>query len=161
MEDYTEDKEVHLGKNIKDIRRILGVSQIDLADKLRMDPTQLNRLERYADIDEEILERIAKELNVTPDFIRRYDNDAMLKSFFNSPYSSPAVSDVEGNVEAEAVANDESNNKNAVNVNGENAQYVVNPLDKVTELYERLLAELKEKNEALQKEIDELKRKNS
>jgi len=136
------------GDNIKDLRRVLGISQVDLAEKLGMNPTQLNRLERQQNIDDEILDQIAAQLGVTAEFIRKYNHEETV----NNIISNNTFNDDSG-------INKAVNGNSSTGSNPSNTVENINPLDTVKELYEKLLTEKDERIALLEKEIRELKKK--
>lgn len=114
---------VHEGKNIKRFREMLGMKQEALALELGDDWTQkkVSLLEGKETVEPEVLEQVAKVLKVPADAIKNFSEEAA-NTFFNTFHDH----------------------------SGFNYQCSFNPLDKVIELYERLLASEKEKNEMLQ-----------
>ncbi|WP_431215165.1 XRE family transcriptional regulator [Puia sp. P3] len=116
---------VHEGRNIKRFREMLGIKQEALAYGLGEDWTQkkVSLLEQKETIEPNILEQVAKILKVAPEAIRSFSEEAA-NHFFNTFYDH----------------------------SGFNYQCTFNPLDKVVELYERLLTSEREKNELLKKE---------
>jgi transcriptional regulator with XRE-family HTH domain len=127
----TDMLKVHEGRNVKRFREMLGIKQEVLAADLGQDWTQkkVSLLEQKETIESEILDQVAKILKVSPEAIRSFSEEAA-NHFFNT-------------------FNDHS---------GFNYQCTFNPLDKVVELYERLLASEKEKVEILEKFSGEKKK---
>jgi len=117
---------VHEGRNVKRFREMLGVKQEALAAGLGDDWSQkkVSLLEQKETIEREILDQVAKVLKVSPEAIRSFSEEAA-NHFFNTFYDH----------------------------SGFNYQCTFNPLDKVMELYERLLTSEREKNDLLKKEI--------
>jgi len=122
MEKVTEKSYIHHGDNIRAIRRIIGINQYELAERMNSNQQFVSRMENKEQLDEDTLQKVAKALGVSVDFIKEYDHDSSVQNYFNNT------------------------------INTVNGDYLVNPLEKVTELYERLL---KEKD----REIAELKAK--
>ncbi|MDQ0108483.1 transcriptional regulator with XRE-family HTH domain [Chitinophaga terrae (ex Kim and Jung 2007)] len=127
---------VHEGKNIKRFREMLGMKQDALAFELGDDWNQkkVSLLEGKETVDPEILEQVAKILKVSPEAIKNFNEEAAIN----------------------IISNTFSHNQQA-------GAYIVNnnptfnPIDKIVqlydekiELYERMLASEKEKNELLQ-----------
>lgn len=150
MKDVAEDINKD-GDNVKNIRRVIGVSQVDLAEKLGINPTQLNRLERQQTIEDEILDQIAAELGVTAEFIRKYNYEETV----NNIISNNVFNDDSGIGSNENRGGAANNNKGNNGLNNT----VNNPLDTVKELYDKLLTEKDERIALLEKEIRELKKK--
>lgn len=121
-------KTVHIGRNIKRIRELLGVKQDALAITLGDDWNQqkISYLEAKEEIDGPLLDQVAKALKVTPDAIKNF-NDEAATNYVNT-------------------FNDHS--IGAFN----NFNCTFNPIDKVIELYERML---KEKDALIEKLLSE------
>lgn len=121
---------IHHGYNIRDYRKMRKLSQAELAKDLGKgwDQKKVSDLEKQESIEENILAKVAEALKVSVDELK--DN------------REATVYNIQHNYEG-------SNNK------GPNYQYnyqpTFNPIDKVVELYERLLATEKEKIELLKK----------
>ena len=116
-----------MGRNIKRFREMKGKKQDALASELGGDWTQrkISAIEQMETVEQEILEQIAKALNVTTDLLSNFDEDTAFNVISN-------------------VFNDSA-------VLNANYRCTFNPIDKVVELYERLLQSEKEKNELLSK----------
>lgn len=122
METSLGTKKRNDGYSTKRLREILGVKQEDLADKLGLSQQAISKLEQKEVIEEDVLEKIAKALNVSIEVIRNFDETAALNIISNS-----------------FTSNDNST------LNAINHQCSFNPIDKVVELYERMLQNEKEK----------------
>jgi len=122
---------VHEGRNVKRFREMLGIKQENLAASLGEDWTQkkVSLLEQKETIEPDILDQVAKTMKIAPEAIRSFSEEAA-NHFFNTFYDH----------------------------SGFNYQCTFNPLDKVMELYERLLASEKEKVEMLEKLAGEKKK---
>lgn len=122
---------IHLGRNIKRIRELLGVKQDALAITLGSDWNQqrISYLEAKGDIDTPLLEEVAKALKVTPDAIRNFNEEGAMNIITNT-FSSH-----------------DNSTLHAINY-----QPTFNPIDKVVELYERML---KEKDAIIEKLLSE------
>ena len=126
---------IHEGRNIKRFREMLGIKQEALAIELGEDWTQrrISLLEQKEEIEPEILKQVAKVLKVPVEAIKNFDEEAAINIISNT------FSDFKDN----AIAN---------------ANYCTfNPIDKLVELYERLVQGEKEKVEMLQKMLNERK----
>jgi len=135
----TDMPKVHEGRNVKRFREMLGIKQDDLANELGEDWTQkkISLLEAKETIEPEILEQIAKVLKVSPEAIQKFNEEAAINIISNT-------------------FSDFKDNASGINYN---CDLTFNPLDKVVELYERLLASEKEKNELLQEKLAGEKKK--
>jgi transcriptional regulator with XRE-family HTH domain len=129
----TDMPKVHEGRNVKRFREMLGMKQDALANELGEDWTQkkISLLEGKETIEPEILEQIAKVLKVTPEAIKNFNEEAAF-NFINN-------------------FNDNSINHGPLN----NYHCTFNPIDKVVELYERML---KEKDDLIEKLAGEKKK---
>lgn len=118
---------VHEGRNLKRIREMLQVKQATLAQALGGDWNQkkISQLEDKEAIDPQILDEVAKALKVSPEAIKNFDEEAA-NHYINT-------------------FNDSSVNNGAVGCSNYNCSF--NPIDKVVELYERML---KDKNEMIE-----------
>lgn len=128
---------IHEGRNLKRIREILGKKQDAIAIELGDDWTQkkISLLESKEVIESEILEQVSKVLGVTPDAIKNFNEEAAIN----------------------IIGNTVNNHDNAAIVNYYPS---FNPVDKVMELYERMLKSEKEKNELLEKLLKEMQARN-
>jgi transcriptional regulator with XRE-family HTH domain len=118
---------VHLGQNIARLRGMHRFTQKQMADKLKLTQPEYSKIEQKEQIDEDLLERIASVLEVEPDTIKNFGDDGKVNILSSSLHDSP----------------------------GSFSHYPVfnfNPLDKVIELYERLIKE----NEKSLNEKDEI-----
>jgi transcriptional regulator with XRE-family HTH domain len=131
----TDMPKVHEGRNVKRFREMLGIKQDALASELGEDWTQkkISLLEQKETIEPEILEQVAKVLKVSPEAIKNFNEEMAIN----------------------IVANTINNHDQAAVVNYYPS---FNPIDKVVELFERLLASEKEKNEILEKWAAEKKK---
>ena len=124
---------VHEGRNVKRIREILGVKQDALAMDLGLSQQAISQLEQKEALDAEMLEKVAKALKVAPEAIKNFNEEA-------------AINVIQNNYD-----------KSTNNYSGTFNQYHFNPIEKIVELYERLLKSEKEKNELLERLLQEKK----
>ena len=125
----TETKPKHIGRNISRIRELRGMKQGALADAIGTSQQTISSIETSETVDFEKLVEIAKALGVTVEAIENFTEESVF-NFFNNFYDNS------------------SSQGNSFN-QGMNATF--NPLDKVVELYERLVQSEKEKVEYLEK----------
>lgn len=124
----TQNKTVHEGRNVKRFREMLGIKQEALADELGDDWTQkkVSLLEAKESIEPELLEQVASVLKVPADAIRNFSEEAAI-SIINNTFNDHAIA------------------------NGLYNHFpTFNPIEKIIELYERLLTAEREKIEMLQ-----------
>lgn len=129
----TPNHKIHEGRNVKRFREMLGIKQDALAADLGDDWNQqkISLLEQKETIDAPLLEKIAKVLKVPAEAIRNFDEEM-------------------------AIHNVQNNYDNSVINAGPtiNFQPTFNPIDKMVELYERMLQQQKEMIEKLERLID-------
>ena len=122
------ERKIHEGRNVKRIREIMGIKQDTLALDLGLSQQSVSLLEQKETIDPELLDKISKVLKVPVEAIKNFDEAATVNYIANT-------------------------------FNGNSGNYMnFNPLDKVVELYERLLASEREKVELLEKVAGEKKK---
>lgn len=131
MSEFT-DKKIHHGRNVKRFREMLGLKQEAFAAELGEEWTQrrVSLLEGKEEIEPELLEQVAKVLKVPVEAIKNFDEEVAINVISNT-----------------------FNSHDSSTLNAVNHQCTFNPLDKMVELYERML---KQKDEL----IEELKKLN-
>lgn len=133
MEKIKETKNVHHGQNIRLARTWKNMTQETLADKLDIYQTDISALEQKEIIDDEILGKIAKAMDVPVDFFKEFEPEATIKNYAQT---------------------NQENRDNVSILQGDGEQNnTYYPLDKVTELYERLLQEKDKQIEELQSKL--------
>jgi transcriptional regulator with XRE-family HTH domain len=120
----TEKSPVHLGRNVQRTREILGMKQLTLADITGMSQQNISKLEQSAFIVDETLDKLAKGLGVSVEFIKNFSEEKTIYNIQNNYDQS---------------------------TNHQNYQPTINnnPVDKVVELFEKLLKSEQEKVELL------------
>lgn len=122
METETMERpKVHHGKNIKRLRDILGVKQEQIAFELNLTQQAVSKLEQKEQIDDETLVKVANVLHVPIEALKNFSEE----SAFNF------------------VAN--TFNSHDTSIGGLAYQCTFNPIDKIVELYERMLEMEREK----------------
>ena len=114
---------IHQGRNVKRFREMLGIKQEALAGELGEDWTQkrVSLLEQKEEIEPQILEQVAKVLKVPVEAIKNFDEEAAV-NIISSTFNDHAI----GYARAYTPT--------------------FNPIDKVVELYERMLKDKDEIN---------------
>ncbi|MCP2026655.1 transcriptional regulator with XRE-family HTH domain [Flavobacterium sp. HSC-32F16] len=125
----TATKPYHIGRKISRIRELKDMKQEALAQALGMSQQAVSVMENSEIVDEEKLKDVANALGMTVEAIKNFSEEAVI-NYFNNIYD-----------------NDFSHSNGAIQSN--NCSF--NPLDKVVELYERLVQAEKDKNEYLEK----------
>ncbi|MCL2651520.1 MAG: helix-turn-helix transcriptional regulator [Candidatus Azobacteroides sp.] len=107
----------HYGHNIRCLRDILGIKQDAIAFAMNMTQQNYSNLEQKEDIGDEILERVAKAMNIPMDAIKNFSKDSIINIMSSSLHD----------------------NSGSVMYNP-----TFNPTNKIVELYEKLIAEKNE-----------------
>ncbi|WP_276379075.1 helix-turn-helix domain-containing protein [Flavobacterium sp. H4147] len=123
----TLTKPNHIGRKISRIRELRDMKQEALAYALGMSQQSISIIENSETVDEEKLKAIAEVLGVSAEGIKNFSEEAVLNIIGNT-YTDNGI----------------------VNA-GLNYNCNFNPLDKVVELYERLVQAEKDKVEYLEK----------
>ncbi|MCC4230957.1 helix-turn-helix domain-containing protein [Zunongwangia profunda] len=126
----TATKPSHIGRKITRIRELRGMKQEALAQELGISQQSVSHIEQSESLEAERLERVAKALGVTKEAIENFNEETAI-NYFNSFH-------------------DNSFNNGAFNAHHCN----FNPLNKVVELYERLVQAEKDKVAYLEKLMD-------
>ncbi|PXV61028.1 helix-turn-helix protein [Dysgonomonas alginatilytica] len=128
---------VHQGHNIKRLRESKGISQHGLEPLVNLSQQTISRYEDKRVIDEEMLQRFAKALEVPVETLKNMEEDACFNYYIeNNTFS-------EFSDHAYAVAGTH-NNYNPV-------EEIIKLCNEKVELYERMLANEKEKISLLEK----------
>ena len=116
----------HDGKNVQRVRVYFGVKQEALATELGISQQAISKIEKQEEIEEEVLSKIAEVLGVSPELIKNFDEERAVYNINNNSFRDNTFQ--EG---ASAIAQQ------------------FNPVEKIVELYERLLKSEREKIEIL------------
>lgn len=127
----TPHRKIHQGRNVKRFREMLGIKQDALAYELGEDWNQkkISLLEQKETIETSILQQISAVLKIPVEAIENFDEEQAVNIIANTFH--------EGSV---------ANNSGYLNC-------TFNPLDKMVELYERMLQQQKEMIEKLERLI--------
>ncbi|MGM5630831.1 helix-turn-helix transcriptional regulator [Apibacter raozihei] len=125
MNTETAPKKVHQGRNIKRLREMLGIKQESLAFDLGVSQATVSDYEQKELLEDKILEKVSQALKVPVEAIKNMTDEATV-NYINT-------------------FNDSANG------NFNNYSCTFNPLDKVVELYERMLKDREELIEKLSK----------
>ncbi|BFO68101.1 helix-turn-helix transcriptional regulator [Chryseobacterium sp. KCF3-3] len=132
---YTDmqNKKIHQGRNIKRFREMLGIKQEALAFELGDDWNQkkISLLEQKETVESDILAQVAQILKVPAEAIENFDEENAINIISNTASFD--------NCQQPAFFNN---------------QPTFNPLDKMVELYERMLQQQKEMIEKLERLIE-------
>lgn len=133
---------VHHGRNIRRTRIEKNIKQEALSELVHLSQPAISKYEKMRVIDDEMLQRFARALNVPFDYLKNMEEDAQTVVFENNT--------VNNNDNASASIDGYIGENNGVNN--------FNPIDKITELYERLLKEKDEKYAALEQRLQHIER---
>lgn len=122
----------HIGKNIQKLRNLKGIKQEILAQSLGISQSELSKIENSEVVDEMIIIKVAEILNLSSEIIKE----------FNENHSFYSIDNKLENVE--------------IKDNAQGIYQVFSPIEKVVELYERLLKSEREKIDML-KEVNNIK----
>jgi transcriptional regulator with XRE-family HTH domain len=124
---------VHEGRNIKRFREMLGIKQDALAFDLNMSQQAVSLLEQKETIDTPLLQKISALLKIPVEAIQNFDEEQAISVIANT-------------------FTDSFNNSS--NAFAYNNNCTFNPIDKMVELYERMLQQQKEMIEKLERLIE-------
>ncbi len=122
---------IHEGRNVKRIREILGIKQDTLANDLGLSQQSISQIEQKEVIDDELMNRISAILHVPVEAIRNFDSEAAIN----------------------IISNTFTSQDNSI-LNAINPYCTFNPIDKIVELFEKLVESEKEKVELLKKLLE-------
>ncbi len=114
----------HVGRNLQKIRVYLGMKQEALAADLGVSQQEISKIEKQEEIEGELLTQIATVLGVSAEVIKDFDVER-------------------------AIYNINNIRDNTFEQGSTSIAQQFNPLDKIVELYERLLQSEREKVELL------------
>ena len=120
----------HVGRNLQRIRVYLGMKQEALAADLGVNQQVISKIEKQEEIEEGFLKRIAEVLGISEDVIKDFDVE---KTIFNINHHNYKDANISEGATTYAIVQQ------------------INPLEKIVELYERLLKSEQDKIEILKK----------
>jgi len=123
------ESKMHIGKNIKKIRELNGIKQDALARDINMSQQDISDIEKRKTVDDATLALIAQALNVSTDTIKHFDSEALLRNVTNN-FNDNAVVHLQ--------------NQNPSFYDQAMQENHITSIEKITELYERLLQESRE-----------------
>jgi len=130
----TAIKPNHIGRKISRIRELKDMKQEALAQALGISQQTVSAIENSETIDDAKLAEVAKALGVSAEAIKNFTEENMI-SYFNNFYDNSTSTGINGMFNP--------------------SHCTFNPLDKVVELFERLVQAEKEKVEYLEKLLKE------
>lgn len=130
METSEKTSRMHLGRKISRIRELRGMKQEALATELGISQQAVSKLEQSEEVEDSTLEKIANVLGVTSQAIKEYSDEAVFNIISNTFHNT-------------------SSDNSTLIASSLNYQPTFNTIEKIVELYERLLNSEKEKVELL------------
>ncbi|OYX26950.1 MAG: transcriptional regulator [Flavobacteriales bacterium 32-35-8] len=128
----TATKPNHIGRKISRIRELRGMKQETLAEELGISQQSVSHLEQSEKIEDDKLEQIAKILGVTKEGIENFSEEAVF-NIINNTY------------------NNNSSDSSTLIASSVNYQPNFNTVEKIVDLYERLLKAEQDKIAYLEK----------
>ncbi len=104
---------VHIGRKIEKLRTLVGISQQELGDRLGVSKQAISKMERKQKMGDEKLGEVSSALGFTSEAVQHFTEETLVFFIENMYDQTTAYS--------------------------HNFECIYNPLDKVVELYERLL----------------------
>ncbi|MBK0371170.1 helix-turn-helix domain-containing protein [Flavobacterium agrisoli] len=132
----TATKPKHIGRNISRIRELRGMKQEALAIAIGVSQQSVSNIETSETIDPEKLNLIAEALGVTTEGIENYSDEAVFNIIGNTYHNT-------------------SSDNSTLIASSMNYQPTFNTVEKIIELYERLVQAEKEKVAYLEKLLKE------
>lgn len=126
----TATKPNHIGHKISRIRELRGLKQESIAFELKVSQQTVSKIEQSETIEEQLLEQIAQILGVTAEGIKNFSEEAVFNIISNT-------------------FNNTSSDNSTLIASSLNYQPTFNTIEKIVELYERLLQSEREKVELL------------
>ncbi len=122
----------HIGRKISRIRELRDMKQEALAAVLGVSQQAISNIENSETVDDAKLEEIAKALGVTPEGIKQFSEEAVFNIISNTYHNT-------------------SSDTSTLIASSLNYQPTFNTVEKIVELYERLLQAEKDKLAYLEK----------
>ena len=132
----TATKPKHIGRNISRIRELRGMKQEALAIAIGVSQQSVSNIEASEIVDEEKLSAIAEALGVSAEGIKNYSDEAVFNIIGNTYHNT-------------------SSDNSTLIASSMNYQPTFNTIEKIVELYERLVQAEKDKVEYLEKLLKE------
>lgn len=130
METTGKTNATNIGRKISRIRELRGMKQETLAAELGVSQQTVSKLEQSEEIEDSTLEKIASVLGVSKEAIKNYSDEVVFNVISNTYHNS-------------------SSDHSTLIASSVNYQPTFNTVEKIVELYERLLSSEREKLEIL------------
>lgn len=128
-------KNTHHGHTIKRIRHSLGIKQEVLADMIGTTQARISNYEQEKVLEDEIIDKFAKALNVAPELIKELEEDPITVIIENNTFEKGSGAAY----------------YNVINNNSDPVDRLIELSNEKTALYERIVELEKEKNALLER----------
>ncbi|MCZ8216872.1 MAG: helix-turn-helix transcriptional regulator [Cyclobacteriaceae bacterium] len=122
----------HVGRRIGRIREMLGVKQETLAEQMGITQQAVSKLEQSEELEEKTLERVAKALGVPAKAIENFNEESVFNIISNTFHNT-------------------SSDQSTLISSSLNYYPTFNTIEKIVDLYERLIQAEKEKVALMEK----------
>lgn len=122
----TSAKPSHIGRKISKIRELRGMKQEALAMAIGVSQQTISNIENSEEVEEEVLLKIAEALEVTTEGIKNFTEEAVFNIINNTYHNT-------------------SSDNSTLIASSVNYQPTFNTIEKIVELYERLVQAEKDK----------------
>ena len=139
---------VHHGHNIRRFRIEKNMNQEVLSQLVHLSQSAVSKYEQMRVIDDEMLHRFSRALGVPFEYLKSLEEDAQTVVFENNTVNDSEQYTGGAKISLGTVKSYTEGVDNRVNN--------FNPIDKITELYERLLKEKDEKYAALERRLQNI-----
>lgn len=130
MEASSKSSNTHIGRKITRIRELRGMKQETLASELGVSQQTVSRMELSESVEEDLLEKVSKILGVPVEGIKSFSEEAVFNIISNT-------------------FNNTSSDSSTLIASSVNYQPTFNTIEKIIDLYERLLQSEREKVDLL------------
>jgi transcriptional regulator with XRE-family HTH domain len=121
---------LHIGRKISKLRELRGMKQEALAAELGISQQAISKIEQSAEVEDDALAKIANVLGLTPEAIKAFTEEAIFNIISNTFHNT-------------------SSDSSTLIASSMNYQPTFNTIEKIVDLYERLLQSEREKIELL------------
>jgi transcriptional regulator with XRE-family HTH domain len=128
----TTKKPSHIGRKISRIRELRGMKQEALAQALGVSQQTVSNIENSEEVEEKMLQKVADALEVSVEGLKNFSEEAVFNIINNTYHNS-------------------SSDQSTLIASSVNYQPTFNTIEKIVELYERLVQAEKERADALEK----------
>lgn len=140
----TKNKNTHHGHAVKRFRTTLGKKQEALAADMGISQTLVSFYEKKQVIEDDMIDKFAKALNVAPELIKELEEDSVTLIIENNTFEEGSIANI---------SNISKGNNNTIPNNP--IEQMLELTKEKTTLYERMLELEKEKNALLEQLLKE------